>query len=392
MKIPFPKDSYLKAAEVIDGSLNVTFEKKKKIALMFICLNPTYWPYLAQVTKDCRLNFLPHHQVDYFVWTDYNAARAAEQLAGYDHLVQNWKDSTNKQAALNQLLDALVWTIRCLEPFYAKEIQALVNQLPQHGLGLKREGFKFWFSNEKPITEEIVAFLGNLGKQMYLFSQNDLNEVLKTFTINETDPVGWPAPTLMRYHLFLNEKEKLSGYDYLFYMDADMKVVSKISDEVLGPDLTAAPHPGYELASRFIPPYEPNPESTAYIPRLGRLVEENGKKRFMPFYAAGGFQGGKAKSFIKAMETMKKKIDIDFDHNYTAIWNDESHFNRYLWEYQQKGGHITFLDPSYVYPDSLIKEYYIPIWGRDYAPKIITLTKPFSLSSQGGEELQQMMK
>ncbi len=387
MKIPFPKNSYLKAAEVNNGELIVTFEKKKKVALMFICLNPTYWPYLAQVIKDSRQHFLPQHHVDYFVWTDYNAARAAEQLKGYDTLVQQWKEATDKQASLNQLLDALVWTIRCQEPFYAKEIQQLVNQLPLHGLGLKREGFKFWFSNEKPITEEIVDFLGNIGKEMYLLSQNDLNEVLKTVTVNETDPVGWPAPTLMRYHLFLNEKENLSEYDYLFYLDADMKIVQKVSDEVLGPDLTAAPHPGYDIAAKFIPPYEPNPDSTAYIHRLGRLVEENGKKRFMPFYAAGGFQGGKAKSFIKAMETMKKNIDIDFDRNYTAIWNDESHWNKFLWDYK---GHITFLDVSYVHPDSLIDEYYVKIWGKKPQPKIITLTKPFNLSPQGGEELKNL--
>ncbi|HVX00468.1 MAG TPA: hypothetical protein VHA52_08555, partial [Candidatus Babeliaceae bacterium] len=78
--------------------------------------------------------------------------------------------------------------------------------------------------------------------------------------------------------------------------------------------------------------------------------------------------------------------------NYTAIWNDESHWNKYLWEYQKGGGDITFLDPSYVYPDSLIKEYYVPLWGREYQPKIITLTKPFSVSPQGASELKKLMQ
>ncbi len=202
-----------------------------------------------------------------------------------------------------------------------------------------------------------------------------------------TDAIEWPAPTLMRYHLFLQKKEELSKYDYIFYLDADMRVVQKISDEVLGKELTAAPHPGYVLNSRLIPPYEPNPESEAYIQRLGRIVDDNGKQRFMPFYAAGGFQGGKSKVFIKAMEAMKKSIDKDFDRNYTAIWNDESHWNKYLWDFQKKGGDITFLDVSYIYPDSLINEYYVPMWGKNYEPKIITLTKPFTLSKEAGAEL-----
>ena len=139
----------------------------------------------------------------------------------------------------------------------------------------------------------------------------------------------------MRYHLFLNEEEKLKDYEYIYYLDADMRVVQKISDEILG-NLTAAPHPGYVLDKKLIPPYEPNPESASYIHRLGQLVEEEpGKKRFYPFYAAGGFQGGTTKSFLKAMKETKKLIDKDFDKNYIPIWNDESAWNKYLWEYQR---------------------------------------------------------
>ncbi len=207
-------------------------------------------------------------------------------------------------------------------------------------------------------------------------------------TFTHTEPVGWPAPTLMRYHLFLQQEAKLSEYDYVFYLDADMRVIQKISDEILGEGLTTAPHPGYAIDKKFIPPYEPNPKSQAYIPRLGRLVDEGGKKRFIPFYAAGGFQGGTSAHFISAMKDMKKSIDKDFDNNYTAIWNDESHWNRYLWDYQKTGGSITFLDVSYIYPDSLIKEYYEPrVWGRSYDPKIITLTKPHTLQKINAQEL-----
>lgn len=290
MKVKIPKNKYISKIEVNNDNIEVGFQKKLKIALLFVNINERYWPYFKKVVEDCRQNFLPHQQVDYFVWSD--------------------------------------------------------------------------------MPEGTVAGV----------------------TLTPTDAIEWPAPTLMRYHLFLQREEELKKYDYIFYLDADMRVVQNISNDILGKQLTAAPHPGYVIQSRLIPPYEPNPESEAYIPRLGFMgKDEKGVTRFIPFYAAGGFQGGKAKDFIKAMKVMKQRIDKDFNRNYTAIWNDESHWNKYLWEFQQKGGDITFLDVSYIYPDSLIKEYYEPMWGIKPEPKIITLTKPFTLTKQAANELHQMM-
>jgi hypothetical protein len=203
-----------------------------------------------------------------------------------------------------------------------------------------------------------------------------------------TEPHQWPFPTLYRYHLFLREKELLEEYDYIFYCDADMRFVSRVGDEILGKDLTAAQHPMYALRREYIPPYEPNRKSVAYIPRVGRVVDESGKKRFEPLYFAGGFQGGKTENFISAMGTMSQMIDTDFTKNqYIPIWNDETIWNKYLLDHTPS----TVLSPSYIYPDSLIKQYYRPLWGRNYVPKIVTLTKKFSLSKDGGTALQQTL-
>jgi hypothetical protein len=144
----------------------------------------------------------------------------------------------------------------------------------------------------------------------------------------------------------------------------------------------------YSLRKEYTPPYEPNPESMAYIKRPGKIINENGMFRFKPYYYAGGFQGGTAKEFLKASRVLKRNIDRDFDKNYVAIWNDESHWNRYLFDYK---GDLVVLSPSYVYPDSLIKEYYEKAWGCSYEPKIITLTKPFTLSTQGAEEINKFI-
>lgn len=207
-------------------------------------------------------------------------------------------------------------------------------------------------------------------------------------TVFPTESVGWPYPTLMRYHMFLEQEEYLKKFDYLFYIDLDMRVVNIVGDEILGNGLTAAQHPMYALDRKFFPPYEPNPSSASYIPRPGRTVTENGNARFEPLYLAGGFQGGTTTAFIEAMKGCRDIIDADLNDNYIPIWNDESAWNKYLFNNPPD----VVLNPSYVYPDSLIDEYYKKIWGRDYSPKIITLTKPFTISKEGGAAVSETIQ
>lgn len=257
---------------------------RKKVALLFVCLNTPYWPFLKQIIEDAHTHFLKNHDVDFFTWSDM-------------------PEETNYGA-----------------------------------------------------------------------------------TVFPTEPVTWPYPTLMRYHLFLQQEEKLKEYDYIFYCDADMRMVDTVGDEILGDGLTMAEHPMYSIRREYIPPYEPNSASSAYIPRLGCVIpNDQGRPWFKPLYAAGGFQGGKATDFIEAMKAMKKNIDKDFNNNYVAIWNDESHWNKYLYDYK---GHLTVLSPSYVYPDSLIQEYYVKVWGRNYHPRIVTLTKKFTTTKEAGDDLR----
>lgn len=390
MKIPIPDNNYIRKIDIQNDGLEVIFGEKKKIALLFISLNDRYWPYLAQVLKDCREKFLPQHKVDYFIWTDYSKEKRQKLTESIDVLLRNWKEAPLDQKVVyrNNILSTFAYAVKMYEPFFAKEISVLIQTLAQKGHFYKREGSQFWIESTREMNDDDVMFFINAMYQIVHLSFTQMDEALKGTTITETEGVSWPAPTLMRYHLFL-QQENLKDYDYVFYLDADMKIVSVIGDEILNDGIMAAEHPMYSLKPQFVPPYEPNKDSTAYIKRPGRVIDDQGKPRFKPYYYAGGFQGGKSKPFIKAMETMKKNIDKDFNNNYTAIWNDESHWNKYLSEYD---GDLVVMSPSYVYPDSLIKEYYIPLWGKEYEPKIITLTKPFSISEEGGKQLNELLK
>lgn len=390
MRVDIPQNQYVKKLDITNSAVDIEFADRKKVALVFISLNDRYWPYLCQVIKDCRQKFLKNHHVDYFVWTDYTEEGKQKLLTGLQNLHKHYTDAPEdkKQEALSPLLTSFAQIVRLYEVFYPQQVIQAVQELQKQGMTFKREGAKYWVESTRALNDADVSLFYETAKAILNLSFSDLDESLKGAHIIETEAVEWPAPTLMRYHLFLNEEERLKEYDYILYLDADMRVVAEIGDEVLGEGLTAAEHPMYSLKKEFIPPYEPNENSTAYIKRPGKVIDENGKPRFKPYYYAGGFQGGPAKQFIEAMKVMKENIDKDFDNNYTAIWNDESHWNKYL----SDNPPAIVLSPAYIHPDSLIDEYYVKIWGQKYEPKIITLTKPFSLSSQGAEEINKFIQ
>jgi|SRR3990167_81601 len=244
----------------------------------------------------------------------------------------------------------------------------------------------YWEFAEQMIQGAKTLFLP--GHQVDFFLWSDMPSNNYGATVFPTDPIEWPFPTLLRYNLFLQQEEKLKEYDYIFYCDIDMKFVNVVGDEILGEGITAAQHPMYALRKEYCPPYEPNSESQAFIPRPGKVILDNDKPRFMPLYYAGGFQGGKSEAWIEAMKKMRVMVDRDLDKNYIPIWNDESIFNKYLFDNPPS----VVLTPSYIYPDSLIKEYYEPLWGCSYMPKLVTLTKKFSTSAEGGEHVRKMIE
>lgn len=313
--------------------------KKFKVALLFTCLNEAYWEYAKDAINGAKKYFLPGHDVDFLVWTDMPKADE-------------------------------------FSPEKTKEV-ILGNRLAQLGLPSVPE------DQYNAISKEVDGSI-QLAKE-------SIDEVYK-HTVFKTEKTPWPYPTLMRYHLYLQQEEKLKEYDYIFHCDIDMRFVNIIGDEILGEGLTVAQHPMYALREIYWYPYEPNKESAAYIKRPGIIQVRDGKKMFMPVYAAGGFQGGKTGVFLDAMKAMKKNIDYDFNRNYISRWNDESHWNRFLYDYLNDEKPATVLSPSYIYPDSLIKEYYEKIWGCSYPPKIVTLTKRFSISKEAGAESAKKMQ
>ena len=313
----------------------------KKVGIVCICVNPNYWQFANEMLWGVNTFFLKHPSI----------------RDKYSTEVMVWSDIPEDERKIAEAL--------AINLANAGEIKTSV------------------------VGKEEVYFVASEDKQKefhkLLRSVADMRK--NGVTVFPTEPIDWPMPTLMRYHLFLQQEEYLQKFDYIFYIDVDMRITDWIGEEILSDGLTAAQHPMYALRLSFYPPYDPNPESKAYIRMPGKLLEENGKKVFQQYYYAGGFQGGKTSEFIKAMKVMRKNTDADFSINYIARWNDESHWNKYLYDNPPE----IVLDPGYIYPDSLIAPYYIKVWGRNYSPKIMTLTKQFSTSREAGKAVSDQM-
>jgi histo-blood group ABO system transferase len=172
--------------------------------------------------------------------------------------------------------------------------------------------------------------------------------------IHKIPSYGFPDATLLRYHIMFGIDYDC---DYIYYLDADMLINDFVGEEILG-SLVAVRHPGY-----FIEPksgsWETRIESEA-------CVKPSERKK----YYAGGFQGGRTGNYILAMEAIIIDIDIDTKRGVTAIWHDESHWNKLLVDF---GSGIHELNPSYCMPQAWSKRVYSKI--QHLPAKILALEK-----------------
>lgn len=172
-----------------------------------------------------------------------------------------------------------------------------------------------------------------------------------------TEPKGYPTETLLRYHTFLKAESVLRQYDHVFYCDADMLWVSDAGDDMIGSGLTATQHPGY-FGRKGTP--ETRTASTAFCD-------------WNRAYYCGGFQGGAVNDYIQAMKAIREAIDIDARNGITAVWHDESHWNKYLADCEFGDRDFIRLSPSYCYPED-----YAGQWGwpaDKFKPILVAINK-----------------
>ena len=132
---------------------------------------------------------------------------------------------------------------------------------------------------------------------------------------------SWTMNTLLRFGMILSEYERLDAhsFDYLYWLDAEMKMVDLVCEDIFG-DRVATMHADYFTSQKSYPYESRNRNSTAFIDQ---------KHRYEHPYYVGSFFGGNAKEMFNLMTTCHKNIQYDLEKlNFIARVHDESHLNR----------------------------------------------------------------
>ncbi|KTG40786.1 hypothetical protein cypCar_00021217 [Cyprinus carpio] len=116
----------------------------------------------------------------------------------------------------------------------------------------------------------------------------------------------------------LIENELASEADYIFCLDIDTKFYGRWGMETLG-RLVGVIHPWLFDAPRDRLTYERRPESQAYIP-----AGEG------DYYYAGAAFGGSLEDVHHLTKTCREKLHIDAANSIEAVWQEESHLNKYF--------------------------------------------------------------
>lgn len=191
-----------------------------------------------------------------------------------------------------------------------------------------------------------VTYFIFTDNQEYLTYSNAIKS-LRSVVCLPHKRLGWPYDTMMRPAVYAEYEEELSAMDYLFAIDADMRFVGAVGNEILG-ERVATQHPGF-VGKRGT--YETRAISTAYVaPYEGT------------YYFAGGFNGGTTQEYLKLCKTITENIEKDRMQNIIAVWHDESHINRYFIDNPP----TVILSPSYCYPES---------WHLPYKKRLLALDK-----------------
>jgi hypothetical protein len=141
---------------------------------------------------------------------------------------------------------------------------------------------------------------------------------------------GFPGETLNRYNTIISAYNILLKYKHVFYVDVDAIFVAPVDPSILVEHgLVATLHPGFVGS-------EGTPERRIYSRAYIAPGSDNE-------YFCGGFNGGATIDYLAMAHQLNEDIKFDAQTGITAIWHDESHLNRYFYDYPP----AKVLSPSY---------------------------------------------
>jgi len=205
-------------------------------------------------------------------------------------------------------------------------------------------------------------------KQYFVFTDGELEGIPDNITPYYQEHLSWPYITLYRFGTILRAKDELEKFDYVLFLDADMRVVNTISGNEIfsNKKYIGVRHPCHFMQ---MPPHDRHPgafetrqESTAGI------VEGDDTS----IYFQGCLWGGRVPDVIDMMEELDRRTKDDESRDVIAVWHDESQMNKF---FAERPDDVHVLGPSYAYPE-IFAQY------CNFEPKIVHLAKDNSQYQQ----------
>ena len=192
-------------------------------------------------------------------------------------------------------------------------------------------------------------------RHWFVFTDSDrlLKSGNKDVTFIQERDYGWPGDTLFRFRMFSSISDKLLLYDYVFFFNANAKVMRDVGEEILptkDQELTVVQHFGMRGKNPMLYTYDRNTKSTAYV-KWGCEGKD---------YIQACFFGARSSDFVRISEELAKNIETDWQNYVVAEWHDESHLNKYIISHSYR-----LLPTSYAAPERFYSGCDINIMMRD---------------------------
>ena len=189
---------------------------------------------------------------------------------------------------------------------YLELVNQLIESMEEH-FCTKKQAYVHYF-----VFTDVASWSPTLEDTFY-----------RNYTIIHQDKLAWPMSTLLRFEIIINQTNnlRLDTFDYLYWIDSDMRMVDTICDDLFG-DLVGTVHPHYISSNKRYPYESSNKKSTAYLDQSNRYEH--------PYYV-GALYGGNYYEMMALLRTCSKNIQYDYNNlnGFVAIVHDESHLNRY---------------------------------------------------------------
>ena len=200
-----------------------------------------------------------------------------------------------------------------------------------------------------------------VDKQYFVFTDGELEGTPDNMSVYSQEHLSWPYITLFRFGTILKAKQELESYDWILFLDADMRVVDTVTPEDLftSKSFIGVHHPCHYMR---MPPHNefPGAFETHSKSRAGITETDD-----TSVYFQGCLWGGSVPDVLEMMQELQLRTQSDLEDDIIAKWHDESQMNKFFAEQRSR---VHVLHPAFAFPEDFASQ-------CQFEPKIVHLSK-----------------